>query len=89
MNSSERTNEFSKGGSSFLTVKSRVFSWIKLLFIPSVAKRSSASELNISDNVEIKNVTKVHIEGIDYLVNISQLLVDPLQARNNSVKSKD
>ena len=41
MNSSERTNEFSKGRSSFLTVKSRVFSWIKLLFIPSVAKRSS------------------------------------------------
>ena len=40
MNSSERTNEFSKGRSSFLTVKSRVFSWIKLLFIPSVAKRS-------------------------------------------------
>ena len=46
MNRSERTNEFSKGRSSFLTVKSRVFSWIKLLFIPSVAKRSSASELS-------------------------------------------
>jgi len=43
MNSSERTSEFSKGRSSFLTVKSRVFSWIKLLFIPSVAKRFSAS----------------------------------------------
>ena len=45
MNRGDLTNEFSKGRNRLLTVKGRVFRWIKLLFIPSVAKRSSASEL--------------------------------------------
>ena len=39
MNSSKKVSRFSRVKNSFLAYKNGVFSWIKLLFIPSVAKR--------------------------------------------------
>ncbi len=50
MNSSERVSLFSRAKNSFLAYKNGVFSWIKLLFIPSVAKRSSVPKLSFEND---------------------------------------
>lgn len=58
MNSSKKVSRFSRVKNSFLAYKNGVFSWIKLLFIPSVAKRLSESKNIIPPN------TKIFLDGI-------------------------
>ncbi len=45
MNSSERVSLFSRAKNSFLAYKNGVFSWIKLLFIPSVPVAQTPSNI--------------------------------------------
>lgn len=49
-NSSGDTPQFSKSRFAILEKLHKLRNWIKLLFLPSVAKRSSASELSKSDD---------------------------------------
>ncbi len=79
MNSSERVSLFSRAKNSFLAYKNGVFSWIKLLFIPSVAKRLPDSEYHFT-------IYKNNFNVLAYSVTCSD---DKIQERIQRMKKRD